>query len=93
MTHTPHDGCFEQNEAETCIPMRELACSKETLIPTERQQLDELLEMGFRWEEAVRLLYLHTHLYDNAEMRQRLMADYRIHFARWLYERGTVNEE
>ncbi len=54
--------------------------------------LDYLMNAGFVWEEAVMLLYLREHLYENAEMRQRMTDDLRIHFARWLYANGEMNE-
>ncbi|MHB8599956.1 MAG: hypothetical protein ACYDER_24500 [Ktedonobacteraceae bacterium] len=55
--------------------------------------LDYLLETGFAWEEAEKLLDLRDHLYDNAEMHQRMTDDYRMHFARWLYEQHEINED
>ena len=58
----------------------------------ERLLLDNLLEQGFAWEEASKLLHLHDHLYENTEMRQRQSEDYRMQFARWLYEQGEINE-
>ena len=54
--------------------------------------LDYLIEMGFAWKEATRLLELREHLHENAEMRQRMADDYRMHFARWLYENGEIRE-
>src|SRR5579862_1738521 len=61
-------------------------------ITKEQSQLNALLESGFAWEEAVSLLALREHLYDNKEMRQRMAEDYRIHFVRWLYEQGELSE-
>ena len=61
--------------------------------PSEEQMfLDYLIEMGFAWKEATRLLELREHLHENAEMRQRMADDYRMHFARWLYEQGEIRE-
>lgn len=54
--------------------------------------LDALMNIGFVWEEAIMLLYLREHLYENAEMRQRMTDDQRMHFARWLYIHGEMNE-
>jgi len=54
--------------------------------------LDALMNIGFVWEEAIMLLYLREHLYENAEMRQRMTDDQRMHFARWLYTNGEMNE-
>ncbi len=58
----------------------------------QEQQLDALLDAGFAWEEAVTLLNLREHLYENAEMRQRMMDNPRLNFARWLYLNGEMNE-
>lgn len=60
--------------------------SKEQLL------LDYLLDSGFQWDEAVILLNMREHLYENAEMRQRITEDYRMHFVKWLYEQGMVND-
>ncbi len=93
MTHSA-ENFFEPNESESHMSTRQVPDqSTKTEISVEQRQLTELQDLGFHWEESVRLLYLRTHLHENAEMRQRLMADYRMHFARWLYEHGTVNEE
>lgn len=61
-------------------------------LPEEQMLLDYLIEMGFIWEEAVKLVDLREHLYENAEMRQRVANDCRMHFARWLYEHGEIKE-
>jgi hypothetical protein len=55
-------------------------------------QLDALLELGFSWDEAQKLLCMREQLYDNPEMRQRLAGDARLLFARWLYEHGELQE-
>jgi hypothetical protein len=54
--------------------------------------LDELAEMGFVWEEAVKILHMHDHLYENAEVRQRITDDPYLQFMRWLYRQGEINE-
>ncbi len=58
----------------------------------DQAMLDYLMNAGFVWEEAVMLLYLREHLYENSEMRQRLTDDLRMHFARWLYTNGEMND-
>ncbi len=58
----------------------------------DQAMLDYLMNAGFAWEEAVMLLYLREHLYENPEMRQRMTDDLRMHFARWLYSNGEMNE-
>ena len=54
--------------------------------------LDDLMNAGFAQEEAAMLLHFREHLYENAEMRQRLTDDLRMHFVRWLYISGEMNE-
>jgi uncharacterized protein YjgD (DUF1641 family) len=58
----------------------------------QQQALDTLMNTGFYWEEAVQLIHLREHLYENSEMRQRASDDLRMHFVRWLYEQGEINE-
>lgn len=58
----------------------------------EVQLLDMLMDTGFDWEEAIQLINLREHLYENMEMRQRVADDSRMHFARWLYENGELGE-
>jgi hypothetical protein len=58
----------------------------------ERKQVETLMERGFFWEEAVKLVQLHEHIYENIEMRQRLEEDEYMQFVRWLYEQGAINE-
>ena len=57
---------------------------------TESDQImiDDLVDRGFTWEEAVTLLNMREHLYENAEMRQRMAEDCRMQFVKWLYEHG-----
>ncbi len=55
-------------------------------------QLDYLMESGFEWGEAVKLLCMREHLYENSEVRQRMADDLRTHFVRWLYEHGEISE-
>ncbi len=61
-------------------------------LSAEQMLLDYLLETGFAWNEAMKLLHLREHLYEGAEMRQRMAYDCRMHFARWLYKHGELSE-
>ena len=54
--------------------------------------LDYLIEQGFVWEEAMKLVRLREHLYDNAEIQQRMAEDNRMQFVHWLYEQGEIKE-
>ncbi len=62
-------------------------------VDEDQNNLDYLMDNGFDWEEAVTLLDMREHIYENVEMRQRMADDARIHFARWLYAHGMMNEE
>jgi lysine/ornithine N-monooxygenase len=59
----------------------------------EQMLLDYLLATGFELDEAEKLIEMRDHLYTNPEMRQRIAGDYRMHFARWLYEQGELSEQ
>ena len=50
--------------------------------------IDYLMDMGFAWEEAVTLHNMREHLYENAEMQQRMTEDHRMQFVQWLYAQG-----
>jgi hypothetical protein len=58
----------------------------------EQEQVEGLMECGFFWEEAVKLVQMHEHLYENTEVKQRLADDEYMQFARWLYEQKAINE-
>jgi hypothetical protein len=58
----------------------------------EQTQLVTLMETGFMWEEAVKLVTMRENICENAEMHQRMSEDYRLHFARWLVEHGEISE-
>jgi hypothetical protein len=59
----------------------------------DQSSLNYLMDNGFDWDEAVTLLDMHEHIYENVEMHQRMADDSRIHFARWLYAHGMMNED
>jgi hypothetical protein len=58
----------------------------------EQMLMDYLLEQGFAWNEAQKLMGIKEHFYENAEIRQRMQEDCRVQFARWLYEQGEISE-
>jgi hypothetical protein len=85
----PQDDSSEQEKS----PTRKIDTKHYTPgNSTEQLMLDYLLESGFQWDEAVILLNMREHIYENAEMRQRLSEDYRMHFAKWLYDQGLVSD-
>ncbi len=87
----PSNGNFSEHNEHTIQQVG--ANTPPVSSPEEQRLLDHLLESGFTWEESLKLLHQRTHLYENTEMQQRVADDCRIHFARWLYEQGEINEE
>lgn len=66
----------------------------DSLIDTSEEQMlmDQLIARGFVWDEALKLIDLRDHLYENIEMRQRVCDDPHMQFMRWLYEQGELTE-
>ena len=64
------------------------------VVSTSEEQLllDYLIDTGFAWEEAIKLVHMREHIYSNGEIRQRMADDAHMQFARWLYEQGEFNE-
>lgn len=86
--NTPFPGGF----AEHYEPSVERAEQEQAMtgVMQEQMMLDYLLDMGFTWEESMRLANVREHLYEGSEMRERLAHDYRMEFARWLVEHGEI---
>jgi hypothetical protein len=59
---------------------------------SDQVMIDYLIDRGFAWEEAVTLLNMREHLYENVEMHQRMANDYRMQFVQWLYEHGEISD-
>jgi len=86
----PSMGGFSEHN-EQAVQHEEIETS--TIDTSQESMLiDYLIEMGFAWEQAAKLLNLREHLYENAEMHQRQANDHRMQFARWLYEQGEISE-
>jgi hypothetical protein len=83
-------GGFSEHNEQVVQPAEKEISTIET--SQERMLIDYLIEVGFAWEESVKLLNLREHLYENAEVCQRQADDYRMQFARWLYEQGEITE-
>lgn len=75
-----HESSVERAEQEQTV----------TSVMQEQMMLDYLLDMGFTWEESMRLANVREHLYEGSEMRERMANDYRLEFARWLLEHGEI---
>ena len=82
---------FQGNVSESNQRAEE-SISTGSMLEEQRQQ-EYLMSLGFTWDEIHKLQYQRVHLYENVEMQQRLADDSRIHFARWLYEQGEINEK
>lgn len=89
----PPMGGFSESNERRVQPRQAEVQAERSEIDEEQMLLDYLIELGFVLEEAQKLVDMHEHLCDNAEMRQRMAEDYRMHFARWLYEQGEIQEE
>lgn len=86
--NTPFSGSFaEYHEPSVERAEQEAAISG---VMQEQMILDYLLDMGFTWEESMRLANVREHLYESSEMRERMANDYRMEFARWLLEHGEI---
>jgi hypothetical protein len=79
----PYERLIKQIEAE--FPLGE--------VPEEQRQIEQLLDIGFDWEEAVKLIDLRDHLYESNEMNERIADNSRMLFVRWLYENGEIRED
>ncbi len=89
---TSFNGYFEHSEQQEKLAQPFEAKHYTPKTSEDQIMLDYLMNVGFVWEEAVMLLHLREHLYENAKMRQRMTDDLRMHFARWLYITGEMNE-
>ncbi len=54
--------------------------------------LTRLLEAGFLPDQAHRLLHLRDNALEHGEIPPYMSVDPHLQFARWLYERGELNE-
>jgi hypothetical protein len=77
-----HEKSTQQFEAKHYKPSTE----------SDQIMIDYLIDTGFAWEEAVTLLNMREHLYENVEMHQRMADDHRIQFVQWLYAHGEISD-
>lgn len=93
MSHQSNSSFSDMSDSHETF-MQQMSTESVSNEASERQGwLDYLQEEGFLWVEAMKLIDLRMHLYENVEMRQRLANDCRLHFARWLYEQGELHED
>ncbi|HZS75119.1 MAG TPA: hypothetical protein VFA41_00770 [Ktedonobacteraceae bacterium] len=81
---------LEHNERS--IQHAELKAQTANISSEQQVQIAHLIGKGFSWEEALNMISLREHLYENAEMRQRIAENIYMQFARWLYEQGELSE-
>jgi hypothetical protein len=86
--HDQRPSSFDANEQPTGTVERD---SAPALTNAAQALLSSLIERGFTWEESLRLLSLHDHLYELPEVQQRMCDDPHLQFARWLYEQGEIS--
>jgi hypothetical protein len=77
-----HEKSTHQFEAKQYKPTTE----------SDQMVIDNLIDTGFAWEEAVTLLNMRECLYENGEMHQRMADDHRLQFVQWLYAHGEISD-
>ena len=87
MKNHPQPSEFNERRIQQAETMNEAVSAHEAQI-----LLDYLIDNGFAWEEAIRLVHMREHIHDNSEVRQRMADDAHMQFARWLYAQGELNE-
>ena len=87
MKNTPQPSEYNERRIQHAEAMNEVASASEAQL-----LLDYLIDNGFSWEEAIKLVHMREHIHDNSEVRQRMADDAYMQFARWLYEQGEFNE-
>lgn len=87
MKNHPQPSEFNERRIQHAEAMSEAASTAEAQL-----LLDYLIDNGFSWEEAIRLVHMREHIHDNSEVRQRMADDAHMQFARWLYEQGELHE-
>ncbi len=87
MKNHPQPSEYNERRIQHAETMNEAVSAHEAQL-----LLDYLIDNGFAWEEAIRLVHMREHIHDNSEVRQRVEDDAHMQFARWLYEQGELNE-
>lgn len=87
MKNNPQPSEYNERRIQHAEAMNQAADLNEAQL-----LLDYLIDNGFAWEEAIRLVHMREHIQDNSEIRQRMADDAHMQFARWLYEQGELNE-
>lgn len=63
----------------------------EHLYTTDNADYDRLISLGFSAPEATRLVYMKSHVADEAEYREILEESRRLNFIRWLIEHKRLS--
>ena len=87
MKNHPQPSEFNERRIQHAEAMNEVISTSEAQL-----LLDYLIDNGFAWEEAIKLVHMREHIHDNSEVRQRMADNAHMQFARWLYKQGELNE-
>jgi hypothetical protein len=87
MKNHPQPSEYNERRIQHAEAMNEAASASEAQL-----LLDYLIDNGFAWEEAIKLVHMREHIHDNSEVRQRMADDAHMQFVRWLYAQGELNE-
>ena len=87
MKNNPQPSEYNERRIQHAEATNEAATTVETQL-----LLDYLIDNGFAWEEAIKLVYMREHIHENSEVRQRMEDDAHMQFARWLYAQGELND-
>ncbi len=88
-----HGESNDQYAQHTEQAMRKLHIEiNETAVDQDQTRLEQLINSGFGWDEAMKILGMREHIYENSEMKQRIENDPRMQFVRWLIENDEMNE-
>jgi uncharacterized protein Smg (DUF494 family) len=87
MKNHPQSSEFNERRIQHAEAMNEATIAVEAQL-----LLDYLIDNGFSWEEAIKLVHMREHIHDNSEVRQRMADDAHMQFARWLYAQGELND-
>ena len=88
MKNNPQPSEHNERRIQRVEPISQVVNTSE-----EQLLLDYLMDNGFVWHEAIKMIHMRENLYSNAEMQQRMADDAHLQFARWLLDHGELNED
>ncbi|HET9922399.1 MAG TPA: hypothetical protein VFQ30_21395 [Ktedonobacteraceae bacterium] len=63
----------------------------ENIYATNNKDFERLLALGFSEVEAVRLVYMKSHVFEQSEYREMMEEKHRLNFIRWLIEHNRLS--